>query len=165
MPDSTGSKLAFWIHQLVEYLMGAFLLVQAVQAEEPAVPLVAAAVLLLLAATADGPLAAAHLVPRRVHRVLDLVAAAAFVAAALLLDPGVTGRLIVGVGALVLIALVVRTNYSPRAPRPSRPSGSRGDRAEEFGRSAGRLVAKQVQARKRRGAGSAPPSGGTPSAD
>jgi hypothetical protein len=63
----------FWLHQLVEYILGITLVSQALQSPTPAVPAVAGAAVLVNAAVARGPLGAFRLVSRSVHRVLDIV--------------------------------------------------------------------------------------------
>ncbi len=78
MPERGG--LAFWIHQLVEYLLGVLVILEAVHVDKPIVPVVVGGLVIAAAATADGPLAAARLVPRAVHRILDIVLAVAILA-------------------------------------------------------------------------------------
>src|SRR6476620_4973776 len=70
-------RVPFWIHQLVELLLGMLLLVQGARTgEHTAVLVTLGGVLLLLALCSDGALAAWPWIGRRLHRVLDLVAAA-----------------------------------------------------------------------------------------
>ena len=179
-PRQPESKLAFWIHQAVEYLVGFLVLSQALQAADPVVPVVAAGVVLALAATADGPLAAFRLVPRGLHRVLDVVAAVALAAVGIVFrdDLGGLGVVVLAGVGVVLAALVYRTDYRGRAQRAARPaattprrvgsadpsattsSGASADArtraptsastGEEVGRRAGRLVAQGVRAYRRR---------------
>ena len=67
----------FWIHQLVELLLGMLLLVQGARTgEHTAVLVTLGGLLLLLALCSDGALAAWPWIGRRLHRVLDFVAAA-----------------------------------------------------------------------------------------
>ncbi|MBU6317445.1 MAG: hypothetical protein KGR47_13110, partial [Acidobacteria bacterium] len=61
------------MHQLVEYILGIVLVAQALQSETPALPAVAGGAIVLNAACTNGPLAAFRVIPRRVHRILDLV--------------------------------------------------------------------------------------------
>jgi hypothetical protein len=153
-----STKLAFWIHQLVEYAVGLLLAYQAIHSPKPVIPVLAGLVVIVLAATADGPAAAWRVVPRRVHRVLDIVVALGLVAAAILLGDqvGGAGQIILAVGALAMGMLILRSDYRPRRPRSTTKTVegatpmSSGDRAEVFGRSAGRFVGRSVQAYRRR---------------
>lgn len=63
----------FWMHQLVEYILGITLVSQALQSATPAVPAIAGGAVLVNAAIVRGPMAAFRLVGRRTHRLLDLV--------------------------------------------------------------------------------------------
>jgi hypothetical protein len=142
--------LAFWAHQLVEYLFALMLLAQAARTGS-VLAMAAAASALALAATADGPLAAFKWVPRRVHRVLDLVVAGALVVAAVLAvaigGQPVGGVVVTALTAAMLLVLAVRTDWSP--PRPRRklavPQSS-----EDLGRAAGRMVGKGIRLAKQR---------------
>ena len=147
------SKIPFWIHQVVEYGVGLLLAYQAIHSPEPVVPLLAGLAVIALAATADGPAAAWHLVPRRTHRVLDVVVAVGLVVAAIVLgdQAGSAGQFVLVLGALALGVLVIRSDYRPKVRKPKPAAGSAGDRAEEIGRAAGRAVGKGVQAYRRRG--------------
>jgi hypothetical protein len=164
MADAPAPKLPFWIHQIVEYGIGALLAYQAVHSPRPAVPLLAGLVVVLLAATADGPAACFHAVPRPIHRILDLVVAAGLVVAAILFgdDMGGAGQVLLVLGALALAGLTLRSDYRPKEARrraaqpPASSVGS--DRAEAIGRGAGRLVGRGVQEYRRRKSG---PGSGT----
>jgi len=111
-----SNKLPFWIHQLVEYLIGILLVSQALQADRPLIPLAAGAAVLALAATADGPLGAFRFVGRHLHHVLDLVVGIGLLMVAVLARDatGSTGVLVTVVGALSVLVLAVRTE-GPRA--------------------------------------------------
>ncbi len=63
----------FWMHQVVEYIIGAVFVSAGFGSPTPAVPAVLGAIVMLNAAIAIGPAAAFRLVHRRVHRILDLV--------------------------------------------------------------------------------------------
>jgi hypothetical protein len=164
VPDTTREprpKLAFWIHQGIEYLVGFLVLSQALQASDPAVPVLAAVAVLALAATADGPLAAFKLVPRAVHRVLDVVVAVALAAVAVVARDslGGFGLVVVAAVAVILGVLVYRTDYRVRArrpppaeaPGPATGTGPGKVSSEDLGRAAGRAVGKGIRAYKRRG--------------
>jgi uncharacterized membrane protein HdeD (DUF308 family) len=151
MPDSPPStKLPFWIHQALEYLCGLLVVSQAIHASSVVMPVVAGAALILLGATADGPLAAFRLVSRGLHRVLDLVAILLLGGALALFARDGDGAEIslVVVAIVVLVALVFRTNYAPKPVKTRRGAGSTtddGGLSEEVGRKAGRAVAMGVK--------------------
>src|SRR6516165_12357904 len=86
-PDQhAASRIPFWVHQIVELLLGALLLLQGARnGEHTAVLVTLGVVLVLLAVCSDGPVGAWPWIGRRLHRVLDLVAAAALAAAPLVL--------------------------------------------------------------------------------
>jgi hypothetical protein len=144
-------KLPFWIHQIVEYGLGLMVMFQAIHAEDKLVPVIAGLVVMLIAATADGPAAAFPLVPRPVHRVLDIVVVVLAVAATVLPSSAdSTARFLFALVAVALAMLVWRTNYRPKPPRrrrvaPQGPPLSRGAKAEQYGRIAGRIVGRSVR--------------------
>jgi hypothetical protein len=149
--------LAFWIHQLVEYLLGILVISQAVQTDRPLLPVLVGLGIIVLAATADGPVAAFHLVPRPVHRVLDIVAIVA-IAVVLVVERdamGTTGLLFVGLAAVAMVGLVLRTNYRPKQKRAGNdaipPASSPGSpKSEAYGRAAGRVVGLGVRSLRNR---------------
>jgi len=156
MADARPPKLPFWIHQIVEYAIGALLAYQAIHSARPVVPLLAGLVVILLAATADGPAACFHAVSRPVHRILDIVVAIGLVVVAILFgdDMGGAGQILLILGALALAGLTLKSDYRPKAVRqraekpPATSVGS--PRAEAIGRGAGRLVGRGLQEYRRR---------------
>jgi hypothetical protein len=162
--DASAPKLPFWIHQIVEYGIGALVAYQAIHSPRPVVPLLAGLVVVLLAATADGPAACFHAVSRPLHRVLDIAVAVGLVVVAIVFgdDMGGAGQLLLVLGALALAGLTLRSDYRPkeaRRPQAKEPAASVGsDRAEAIGRGAGRLVGRGVQEYRRRKTG---PGSGT----
>jgi hypothetical protein len=153
MADSPSStKLPFWIHQALEYLCGLLVVSQAIHASGVVLPIVAGAALILLGATADGPLAAFRLVTRGAHRVLDIVAIVLLAGALALFgrDGDEAEISLVVVAIVVLVALVFRTNYAPKpvkvkSRRRTPSSADDGGLSEEVGRKAGRAVAAGVK--------------------
>jgi hypothetical protein len=186
VPADPPAGLAFWIHQAVEYLLGVLVISQAVQTESPTIPVIVGGAIILLAATADGPLAAFHAVPRPVHRVLDVVAVVALVVVAVLWrdELGTAGLIFTLVAAVAMAGLVVRTNYRPpRVARRARPATVTADPAagaatdatdaadavvpaeprskgEVYSRAAGRALGKGIRAY--RGPKSPPPPPAAP---
>jgi hypothetical protein len=117
VPPSAGvGKLPFWIHQLVEYTVAILIASEGARSGKPLVPMIGAVTVLVNAAVADGPGAAFRWVPRKVHRVFDLVVAAGLVLAGIVLRSraGSIGQVILIGGGALLGALVLRTNYEPK---------------------------------------------------
>src|SRR5438046_7400653 len=85
--DEGAGRIPFWTHQLVELLLGILLLVQGARTgEHTAVLVTLGGLLLVLALCSDGPLGAWPWIGRRLHRVLDFVAAAVLALSPLLLS-------------------------------------------------------------------------------
>jgi hypothetical protein len=121
-------RVPFWLHQLVELLLGVLLLVEGARTgEHTAVVVSMGAVLLLLALCSDGALGAWPWIGRRLHRVLDVV-----VAIGLAVSPLVLGLdraiaiVILEVAALAMAWLAFRTDWRPRrrAANPPPPVSS-----------------------------------------
>lgn len=173
--SSTSVKQSFWSHQLTEYVLGAVVLTQGLGGGVRVVPIVAGVLVVLLAATADGPLAVVKLVPRPLHRVADIVSTVVLVVLSIVLrDESGTFSMAVGLACAAALAfLVVRTDYRPptrrarfgRANRSSVTSSGRDDtgsstggatsnvaspsvpaRSEQIGRTAGRLAGRAARA-------------------
>jgi hypothetical protein len=146
------SKRPFWMHQVVEYILGGAMVAAGLQSPTPLVPTVVGGIVMLHAAITVGPLGAFRIVDRRAHRYVDVgVIALEVVAGAqpwIDLESG-TRFLVVGI-ALVHAFVWWNTNFATRvkAPRVS----AEGGRSTEVGRIAGRLVGNGVNAvRRQRG--------------
>ncbi|MFZ9629229.1 MAG: hypothetical protein ACO3C1_07735 [Ilumatobacteraceae bacterium] len=170
MADDAG-KRPFWMHQLVEYILGGGLVAAGVQSPEPVVPAAVGGLLLLYAACTKSSIAAFRLLSRRVHRVGDpvvvLVEAAAAAQPWVAVD--VAGRAAIGAVAFVHLVVWWQSTYTERVPRQQRRAAARtaagavapstapgepaGDRATDVGRSLGRAVARGIVAARRRGDG------------
>ena len=154
--DERAPKLPFWIHKIVEYGLGVLLVFQAVQSPRPVIPLFAGLAVILLAATADGPAACFHLVSRPLHRVFDYAVAAGLLVAAIVFgrDMGRAGQSLLIIGAFALGALTLRSDYRRQAVRRAETKATLdamgSDRAEEIGRSAGRIAARGVKEYRKR---------------
>src|SRR6478752_6465236 len=128
-----AGRVPFWIHQLVELLLGGLLLVEGARTGEHTVILVSlGGLLLLLALCSDGALGAWPWIGRRLHRVLDLVAAAVLAVSPLLLGIAhVLAIVILEVAAVAMVWLARRTEWrtkpkrsgSKPAPRPPAAPG------------------------------------------
>ena len=165
--------LAFWIHQVVEYLLGILVISQAAQTSRPVLPVLVGLAIIVLAATADGPVAAFHVVSRPVHRFLDIGMIAVIVLVIVFERDAMdtTGLLFIGLAAVTMVGLVVRTNYrrKSRASRSSFAAGaasvdpvaggsSSASKSESYGRAAGRVVGLGVRGlRNRKTPPAAPP--------
>jgi hypothetical protein len=157
--------LPFWIHQVVEYLLGLLMLTQAIQTDRPLIPVLLGVAIIVLAATADGPVAAFHLVPRRLHRALDIVVLAVVVVVAVVFrdELGTSGLVFAVLAAAGLAGLVVRTDYrtrprritatsapdaspSPEAgPEAAVSPGAPASKAERVSRAAGRALGRGIK--------------------
>jgi hypothetical protein len=130
----------FWIHQLVELLLGMLLLVQGARTgEHTAVLVTLGGVLLLLALCSDGALAAWPWIGRRLHRVLDLVAAAVLALSPLALGlDHVLPIVILEVAAAAMVWLALRTEWRTPVKRSrtrslTRSKGGRAPKASASG--------------------------------
>jgi hypothetical protein len=149
-----STKRPFWMHQLVEYILGGALVASGLQSPTPVVPSVLGGVIMLHAAITVGPIGAFRVLSRGVHRVVDLVVIAAQIVAGVQpwvsIDAGVR-IIIIGI-AVAHLFVWWQSNFATRTKGPS--VSAEGGRSTEVGRIAGRLVGNGVNAvRKRRGDG------------
>ena len=165
---ATPGKRAFWLHQAVEYMMGAVFVAQGLQSPTPVVPSLCGGLVMLNTACAKGPLSAFRIFGRRMHQILDAVVIAVVIV--MTVQPVVhvdySTRLIMGLLAFVLAFIWWQSDFSEsaRANRreaaqraasqpaaaaaaPSRPAARPPDGtvADTVGRTAGRLAGKGVQ--------------------
>ena len=120
-----SGRVPFWIHQLVELLLGILLLVQGARTgEHTAVLVTLGGLLLLLALCSEGALAAWPWISRRVHHVLDFVAAAVLAVVPFFLGlDHVLPIVILEVAAAAMVWLALRTEWRP--PKKSKRAKSR----------------------------------------
>jgi len=120
---SPAGLVPFWAHQLAEMLLGLLLLVEGARTGEHTAVLVGmGGLLLLLALMSDGALGVWPRIGRRLHRVLDFVAAAALAVSPLVLSlDAVLAIVVLEVAALGMVWLALRTNWTVRARRSARP--------------------------------------------
>jgi hypothetical protein len=188
---TSGARVPFWIHQLVELLLGSLLLVQGARTgEHTAVLVTLGGLLLLLALCSDGAFGAWRWINRRVHRVLDLIAVAVLALSPLLLGLDHVLPIVileVAAGAMLWLALRTewraparRTRAAPSAPPPPPPAaespapsapspplartvGAAVGKARDQGpRQLGRLVGRAQRAAKAAMAPDPPPGAGGP---
>ena len=143
------TKRPFWMHQVVEYILGGSLIAAGLQSPTPVVPSVIGAIVMLHAAITIGPVGAFRVLSRRVHRVVDVGVIALEVVAGVQpwidLDNG-TRVVVVGI-ALVHSFVWWQSNFAERIKSPS--VSAEGGRSTEIGRIAGRLVGNGVNAVRR----------------
>ena len=161
----TPGKRAFWLHQGVEYMMGAVFVAQGLQSPTPLVPTFCGGLVMLNTACAKGPLSAFRIFGRRMHQILDAVVIGVVIVMTVqpLVNVDASTRLIMGVLAFVLAFIWWQSDFSEsarsaRAERAaqaqpgqaavgaSRPAARAPDGtvADTVGRTAGRLAGKGV---------------------
>lgn len=166
---ATG-KRPFWMHQLVEYILGGALVASGLQSPTPVVPAVLGGLIMLNAALTKGSLCAFRAYGRGVHRVIDIVIILLGFAA--LAQPWVEfdigTKAVVAAIMTVMVVVFFGSSYAERAAKSKGPaaasppadagaagsssSASTGDRATDIGRTAGRVVGSGVNVvRKWRG--------------
>lgn len=160
-----GAKRPFWMHQLVEYILGGGLVAIGTQSLTPIVPSALGALLLVYAACTKSPVAAFRLLSRRVHRFVDplMIAVLVFGAVQPWVEVDAASQVAIGGVAFVYLVVWIQSSYAERVPRSERAAsrasssgptavgsataGAAGaDRSTEMGRSMGRLVGRGVAA-------------------
>jgi hypothetical protein len=140
----------FWIHQMVEYIIGLALIGQGMQDPDPLVPTLAGVVVLVNAAAVRGPLGAFKFIGRKMHRWLDLLVGVAIAFAAL--QPWVavefTGRGLMLIMLLPLGFLWFYTDWEERPGRRQRRAERATGTGDQLGRTAGRLAGSAYVAGK-----------------
>lgn len=141
----------FWIHQLVEYVIGFAVIAMGFQELEPAVPLTVGLIVLVNAAIVRGPLGAFRFVGRDLHRWLDVGVMIVVVVAIVQpwFEMGITGRLML---ALVLVPYGFSwfyTDWAERRQRAERRRAATSKTSDDLGRRAGRLAGSAWLAGKR----------------
>jgi hypothetical protein len=141
----------FWMHQVVEYLIGAVFVSVGFGSLTPAIPALLGALVMINAAIAIGPASAFGLLPRRVHRLLDLVVIGLVVGAVVQpwFDLDATTRLVVAMLGVVLAFVWWNTDFATKEERAERRQRGVPADAEQLGRSAGRSAAQTYLAAKR----------------
>jgi hypothetical protein len=131
------------MHQFAEYLLGLAAIGAGAQSPQPLLPCVAGSLLLLNAASTDGPLGAFRLVPRKFHRLGDDLLVAAMLLMAILGGKHIdsTGRVVLVGLAFILGFITWRTDYSTKQKRQPGPGG---DRSVAIGKTAGRMSGNLV---------------------
>ena len=141
-------KRPFWLHQIAEYIIGIALIGSGLQSPSPAVPAVIGGLVLLNAATVDGPFRAFRVIGRKVHRILDIALVVLGIVGAVVPGLDLGTRIILGCCVFVFATVVLNTSYAPKRERatrtitPESPASQpgAGDRPDEIGRTAGRVA-------------------------
>jgi hypothetical protein len=126
-PDGTAGTgrwerpIAFWLHQLLEYLLATGLVVVSVHIGRSDLLLTGGVIFGVLAVTARGPLGIVRVCGPRLHAVLDIVAAGFMAGAPLIgpLRPGAVGIVAAELSALAWVRLATLTRYSTKRANPS----------------------------------------------
>jgi hypothetical protein len=147
-----GGKRPFWMHQVVEYILGGALVASGLQSPTPIVPSVLGGLIMLNAALTKGALCAFRVYDRAVHRVIDM--AIIIVCFASLAQPWVEfdmgTKVVVFAITTVLVVVFFGSDYTERkrkAPKQAPAAdgaGATGDRATDLGKTAGRVVGSGV---------------------
>lgn len=141
----------FWLHQVVEYVIGASFISTAIASSTPVIPIVLGALVLVNAAVAIGPAGAFRLVHRQVHRIVDLAIMGLILFASI--QPvyevqSATRALMIALG-LVMGFVWWNSDFATREERKQR----RGARSSGTARSAGQAVSAKSSNEADRGAG------------
>ena len=149
-------KRPFWMHQVAEFVLGGALLAMGLQSPTPVVPAVVGGLIAIHGASTEGPLSAFRVIPRRLHRVIDLVVIgfALFAAVQPWVSCESSTRVIVAVVAAAHAFVWWQTNFTVRPRRAERraarqavgPDDLPDDRATRVGRNAGRLAGRAMNA-------------------
>jgi hypothetical protein len=145
----------FWMHQIVEYILGIVLIMTSVQQPEPTIPALMGLLVLVNTSIAVGPAGAFRLVPRGLHKQLDLVVIALlfFMAVQPFWSVDSTGRLIMAAIGAVMFFIWFHSDFSAPAERhaqkAARKEASAPVTSESVGKSAGRIVAGGVNSFRR----------------
>jgi hypothetical protein len=141
----------FWLHQVVEYVIGIVLISAAFQSPAPEVASAMGVLIMINAAIAVGPAGAFRIVPRSLHRWFDVVLMALLVGIAIQpwLDIDGTNRMMIGAIAFVLFFVWFHTDFEDREGRKARRAARAKPSSEQRGRHAGRMIGDSVNAVKR----------------
>ena len=141
-----GAQRPFWMHQLVEYLIGMVLIAAAFQSPKPAAQSVLGLAIIINAAITKGGAGAFKLIGRRTHRIIDVVLMVLLVVGAVQrwVDVDATGRILLPAIAVVMLFVWLNTDFSTPDDRRKRRTARARPESEEIGRKAGRAVGDGV---------------------
>src|SRR4051812_521005 len=148
----------FWMHQVVEYILGFGLIMTAVQQPEPRLPALMGLLILLNASVVAGPAGAFKLVPRWLHKYLDLgvIALLLLMAVQPWWELDSSGRVIMVGIAIVMFFIWFHSDFAEpidRQTKKARKAAARAQRqpmdSANVGKTAGRYVGHGVNSLKR----------------
>ncbi|MEI8024121.1 MAG: hypothetical protein WCH63_08035 [Actinomycetota bacterium] len=123
MSETTKSSRSvgrgFWLHQIVEYLIAAALILMSAQSDYPIVTSGFGIALLINVTITDGPLSAYKIISRLVHRIIDWLYVAALIVGAIVLDTDQSTRTTLFGVAIALVVIALSTNYTKKVFRRS----------------------------------------------
>lgn len=118
-----AGKRPFWMHQLVEYILGGALVASGLQSPKPLVPAVLGGIVMGHAAITTGALSAFRIIDRRLHRVIDpAIILLQFVGAVqpwIEVDPGT--RLIIAGVAVVHSIVWLSSSFHEKPKKAEKP--------------------------------------------
>ncbi len=109
----------FWLHQIVEYLIAAALILMSAQSDYPIVTSAFGIILLINVTITDGPLSAYKVISRLIHRIIDWLYVAALIVGAIVLDIDQSTRTTLFGVAIALVVIALSTNYTKKVFRRS----------------------------------------------
>ncbi len=104
----------FWLHQIVEYLIAAALILISAQSDYPIVTSAFGIALLINVTITDGPLSAYKIISRKIHRIIDWLYVVALIVGALALDIDQSTRTTLFGVAIALVVIALSTNYTKK---------------------------------------------------
>ena len=114
MREKSTVGRGFWLHQIVEYLITAALILMSAQSRHPFVLAAYGIALLINVTVVDGPFSAYKIISRGVHRIIDWLFVVALFAGAFLFDiDQSTSTTLFGVG-LAIVVIALTTNYTKK---------------------------------------------------
>ena len=116
-PRSAGR--GFWLHQIVEYLIAAALILMSAQSDYPIVTSAFGIALLINVTIADGPLSAYKIISRTVHRIFDWLYVVALIIGSISLDIDQSTRTTLFGVSIALVVIALSTNYTKKVFRRS----------------------------------------------
>ena len=138
------SKRPFWMHQLVEYVLGGALISSGLQSPTPLMPALMGGLIVLHAACTKGGFAAFRVIDRTLHGKLDLaiigIQIVAVIQPWIAIDSGT--RFLMGVIAAAHAFVWWQSSFEQKVKRP--PVSMEGGRGAEVGRMTGRFVGDNV---------------------
>jgi hypothetical protein len=143
-----GGKRPFWMHQVVEYVLGGALVASGLQSPTPIVPAALGGLIMLNAALTKGALCAFRAYGRNLHRIIDIgIIVLCFASLAqpwVEFDPGT--KVVVFAITTVLVVVFFGSSFAERPKKVPKeaPAASSGDRATDLGKTAGRVVGSGV---------------------